>query len=61
MDNQTPAQTDEFVRVGKVKDAHGIKGELFIILFAGEAARGEAKHALAQRFPGYWSMESVLR
>lgn len=28
----------EFVRVGKVKDAHGIKGELFIVLFAGEAA-----------------------
>ena len=27
-----------FVRVGKVKDAHGIKGELFIVLFAGEAA-----------------------
>lgn len=28
----------QFVRVGKVKDAHGIKGELFIVLFAGEAA-----------------------
>ena len=28
----------EFVQVGKVKDAHGIKGELFIVLFAGEAA-----------------------
>lgn len=28
---------DEFVRVGKVKDAHGVKGELFIVLFAGEA------------------------
>lgn len=28
----------EFVRVGKVKDAHGVKGELFILLFAGEAA-----------------------
>lgn len=27
-----------FVRVGKVKDAHGIRGELFIVLFAGEAA-----------------------
>lgn len=27
-----------FKRVGKVKDAHGIKGELFIVLFAGEAA-----------------------
>ena len=27
-----------FVRVGKVKDAHGIKGELFLLLFAGEAA-----------------------
>lgn len=27
-----------FVQVGKVKDAHGIKGELFITLFAGEAA-----------------------
>ena len=27
-----------YVRVGKVKDAHGIKGELFIVLFAGEAA-----------------------
>lgn len=28
----------EFVRVGKVKDAHGIKGEVFVTLFAGEAA-----------------------
>ncbi len=28
----------EFVRVGKVKDAHGIRGELFVILFSGEAA-----------------------
>lgn len=28
----------EFVRVGKVKDAHGIRGELFIVLFSGEAA-----------------------
>lgn len=28
----------EFVRVGKVKDAHGIKGELFLLLFSGEAA-----------------------
>lgn len=27
-----------FVRVGKIKDAHGIRGELFIVLFAGEAA-----------------------
>ncbi|HVK61104.1 MAG TPA: ribosome maturation factor RimM, partial [Bdellovibrionales bacterium] len=26
-----------FVQVGKVKDAHGIRGELFIVLFAGEA------------------------
>lgn len=30
--------TDQkFVKVGKVKDAHGIKGELFVVLFAGEA------------------------
>lgn len=38
--NTDPNQTEqaEFVRVGKVKDAHGIKGELFIVLFAGEAA-----------------------
>jgi 16S rRNA processing protein RimM len=28
---------EAFVRVGKVKDAHGIRGELFIVLFAGEA------------------------
>jgi 16S rRNA processing protein RimM len=28
----------EFVQVGRVKDAHGIKGEIFITLFAGEAA-----------------------
>jgi len=28
----------EFVRVGKVKDAHGVKGELFLLLFSGEAA-----------------------
>ncbi|MES2857236.1 MAG: ribosome maturation factor RimM [Bdellovibrionota bacterium] len=26
-----------FVTVGKMKDAHGIRGELFIVLFAGEA------------------------
>lgn len=28
----------KFVQVGRVKDAHGVKGELFIQLFAGEAA-----------------------
>lgn len=28
----------EYVRVGKLKDAHGVKGEIFIVLFAGEAA-----------------------
>lgn len=27
----------EFVTVGRVKDGHGLKGELFITLFAGEA------------------------
>ncbi len=27
-----------YVRVGKIKDAHGIRGELFVVLFAGEAA-----------------------
>lgn len=27
-----------YVRVGRVKDAHGIKGEIFITIFAGEAA-----------------------
>jgi len=32
------SEAGEFVRVGKVKDAHGIKGELFVVLFAGEAA-----------------------
>ncbi len=36
-------------------------GATCFALFAGEVARGEANHALAQRFPGYWSMESVLR
>jgi 16S rRNA processing protein RimM len=29
--------SDEFVQVGKVKDAHGIRGELFLVLFSGEA------------------------
>jgi len=29
---------NEFVRVGRVKDAHGLKGEHYITLFAGEAA-----------------------
>lgn len=29
--------SEKFVRVGKVKDAHGIRGELFVVLFAGEA------------------------
>jgi 16S rRNA processing protein RimM len=28
---------NEFVQVGKVKDAHGIRGELFVVLFSGEA------------------------
>jgi 16S rRNA processing protein RimM len=28
----------DYVRVGKIKDAHGVKGELFVLLFAGEAA-----------------------
>lgn len=36
MESQSNAET--YVRVGKVKDAHGIKGELFVVLFAGEAA-----------------------
>jgi 16S rRNA processing protein RimM len=31
-------EKDAFVRVGKMKDAHGIRGELFIVLFAGQAA-----------------------
>ena len=31
-------EASEFARVGRMKDAHGIKGELFILLFAGEAA-----------------------
>lgn len=35
MENSDTAKA--FVRVGKVKDAHGIRGELFIVLFAGEA------------------------
>lgn len=30
--------SSEFVKVGKVKDAHGIRGELFVVIFAGEAA-----------------------
>ena len=30
-------ETPEFIRVGRVKDAHGIRGELFVVLFAGEA------------------------
>jgi 16S rRNA processing protein RimM len=39
-------EAQEFVRVGKVKDAHGIKGEIFIALFAGEAAwLGKLKEA----------------
>ncbi len=29
--------SETFVRVGKVKDAHGIRGELYVVLFAGEA------------------------
>lgn len=32
------SEINEFVRVGRVKDAHGLKGELYITLFAGEAA-----------------------
>jgi 16S rRNA processing protein RimM len=32
------SSNSEFVTVGRVKDAHGLKGELFITLFAGEAA-----------------------
>jgi 16S rRNA processing protein RimM len=32
---------DQMVTVGKVRDAHGLKGELFIILFSGEAAWAE--------------------
>lgn len=40
--NKEPVRSETsegaFVRVGKVKDAHGIRGELFIVLFAGEAA-----------------------
>jgi 16S rRNA processing protein RimM len=28
---------DKMITVGKVRDAHGLKGELFIILFAGQA------------------------
>jgi 16S rRNA processing protein RimM len=28
----------KFVSVGRVKDAHGLKGEIFIVLYSGEAA-----------------------
>lgn len=28
----------KFVKVGKIKDAHGIRGELFVVIFAGEAS-----------------------
>ena len=31
------AAPESFVKVGKIKDAHGIRGELFVLLFAGEA------------------------
>jgi 16S rRNA processing protein RimM len=33
----TSTQSGKFVRVGKMKDAHGIRGELFVVLFASEA------------------------
>ena len=29
--------SEKFVKVGKVKDAHGIRGELFLVFFGGEA------------------------
>lgn len=38
-------ESSAFVRVGKVKDAHGIKGELYLLLFSGEAAWLEAFQA----------------
>jgi 16S rRNA processing protein RimM len=38
--NQTTVNniSGQFVRVGKVKDAHGIKGELFVLIFSGETS-----------------------
>lgn len=36
-ENMTNKETEQVIRVGRVKDAHGIKGEIFITLFAGEA------------------------
>lgn len=38
MADQAPTLSlEKFVRVGKIKDAHGIRGELFVVLFSGEA------------------------
>jgi 16S rRNA processing protein RimM len=37
MNNQTPQNHSPFLTVGHVKDAHGIKGELYIHLYAGQA------------------------
>lgn len=38
MSKEDSVSEEGFVRVGRVKDGHGIKGEIFITLFAGEAA-----------------------
>lgn len=32
-----PVRMNAWIRVGKIKDAHGLKGELFVLLFAKEA------------------------
>lgn len=59
MDRPRPdSDQTAFVRVGRVKDAHGLKGELFITLFAGEAAWLKKLKTLRLIKPGIDSMQA---
>lgn len=57
---QPGAHSGSFVSVGRVKDAHGIKGELFVVLFSGEAAWLKKLKSLRLKAPSGQRIEAAL-
>lgn len=55
------SSSGSFVTVGRVKDAHGLKGELFIVLYSGEAAWLDKLKTLRLRSPGGDLREAAVR
>lgn len=56
--SKSDSDQNPFVRVGRVKDAHGLKGEVFVTLFAGEAAWLKQMKTLRLAKPGADSMQA---